>query len=272
MGTESNYIELGGERLHYLKWGSGKRLLLAFHGYGDDANIFLPIRQYLEDDYTVLSVDLPHHGGSNWQTDELFDRHGLITMVNELMHTYHVSKVSLMGYSMGGRVCLSVIEQQPQCIDRVALIATDGLTVNFYYYFFTKTAVGRKMFNHMLERPGKYLGVIEWLKKKNLVDGSRYKFVMHFLGSEENRSFLQKVWPNTSDLMPAPDRVKKMIRKYRIQVAVFMGAHDKIIPLAHAHRFKKGLDTVRVFVLDKGHRLFDDTNAHLVAEQLLLTE
>lgn len=265
----SGYISVGGEKLHYLQWGSGKRLLLAFHGYGDDSNIFAPIRAHLGNEYTMLSIDLPHHGRSKWEGDERFSRETLGLLVRQLMEQLSVEKVSLLGYSMGGRVSLAIIEQMPECIDKVALLATDGLAVNPYYYFFTKTYIGRKVFNNMLDKPGKYIKMVELLKKGGLVNTSRYRFAMHFLGSEDNRKFLQKVWPNTNDLMPSPVKLKALIKKHEIHVAIFMGRHDKIIPPALARRFKRGLSTVQVFELDKGHRLFDDTNAHLVAQQLL---
>src|ERR1035437_6177764 len=132
MNNESRYISAGKEQLHYLKMGSGKRLLLAFHGYSNDAELYRPLQEYLSKDYTILSFDLPHHGKSKWAEDIQFTKKDLMTMVETLKAEYHVDKVSLLGYSMGGRVCLTILEYMPASIDKVALIATDGLTVNFY--------------------------------------------------------------------------------------------------------------------------------------------
>ena len=269
MSAFSNYIAVGNEKLHYLKWGSGKRLLLAFHGYGDDAVIFSPLIEHLTFEYTILSIDLPHHGGSKWPDKEAFTVADLISLVRTLKNEFEVDKISLLGYSMGGRVCLSVIEQMPESIDKVVLMATDGLTVNLYYYLFTRTAAGRVMFRHMLENPALYLKAVDWLRKVNLVGPSKHKFVMHFLQTDEGRNLLLRVWPAMSGIIPPPSKVKATIKKHRIPVTIIMGLLDKIIPPIQAKKFSAGLDTVKVHYLAKGHRVFDHENAGLVAGELI---
>jgi pimeloyl-ACP methyl ester carboxylesterase len=268
MISESHFIPVGKETLHYRKWGHGKRLLLAFHGYGDDADIFYPLQEYLADDYTILSIDLPHHGNSNW-TDNLLRKNDIIALVETLKKEYSVEKISLIGYSMGGRVCLSIIEQVPASINKVVLMASDGLTINLYYYFFTRTAIGKMVFRNMLEKPGPYLGVIRWLKKMNMVDASRYKFVMHFLEEKDGRDLLLKVWPGMREFVPSPPKIKAMIRKHHIHVSIFMGEYDKVIPATQAKKFSAGLSSVKVYILKKGHRVFDHENVRLIAGQLL---
>src|SRR5579872_89389 len=176
MSQDSQYISIAGQQLHYLEWGSGGHLLLAFHGYGNDARIFSPFRQYLEGTYTILSFDLPYHGASKWPEDILLRKTSLLSLIETLMKKYKVSKVSLLGYSMGGRVCMSVVEHMPECIDTVGLIATDGLVVNRLYYFCTRTLIGKKIFRSMLQHPGRYVRLIDSLKKYRLLDPTRHKF------------------------------------------------------------------------------------------------
>src|SRR6185437_10973172 len=98
----------------------------------------------------------------------------LVTMVEKLMTAYHVDKVSLLGYSMGGRVALTILENMPANIDKVTLAATDGLSVNFYFWFFTRTYIGKKIFRNMLEKPQPYFRVMDWLKDRKLADASRH--------------------------------------------------------------------------------------------------
>ena len=52
--------------------------------------------------------------------------------------TFAVDKVALAGYSMGGRVCLTITELLPELIDRVLLIASDGLVFNPLYFLLQK--------------------------------------------------------------------------------------------------------------------------------------
>lgn len=263
------YISVGEEKLHYLVWGSGKRLLLAFHGYGNDAAIFNPFVDYLNEAYTILSFDLPHHGNSKWTEGTPLTKKDLVALVDTLKEQYKVDKISLLGYSMGGRICLTIVECVPASIDKVVLIATDGMTVNFYYYFFTRTYFGRKLFRYMLEKPDSFLNIIDWLRKKNLVDASRHKFFMNYLRPEPSRKFLLQVWPGLRHLVPSPAKLKQAIRKHHIPVSIFMGTYDKIMPPSLAEKFKTGLDTAQLYILEKGHRVFDNENAQQIAERLL---
>jgi pimeloyl-ACP methyl ester carboxylesterase len=256
-------------KLHYIKWGEGSKLLLAFHGYGNDAYVFRPFERHLRKEYTVLSFDLPHHGESRWDTGVPLTKNDLTGIVKSIMAEYKTDKISLLGYSMGGRVCLALIEQLPGCIDRAALIATDGLATDHYYHFFTQTFIGKKMFRDLIARPKKYLHIAEWLKKKKLVSDAQYKFASRYINTPESRDFLAKVWPDMNRLVPDLARVKAGIKKYRIPVSLFMGAHDGIIPPSRGERFKKGLDTVQLYVLDKGHRVFDEGNAGDIAKSFL---
>ena len=268
MNIEEGYIPLGNERLHYLKTGIGKRLLLAFHGYGNDAGIFKPIEEYLADDFTVLSFDLPHHGRSTWSNAPL-TKSDLVQLIGTVKKNHKVEKVSLLGYSLGGRVCLAIIEMSPGDIDHATLLATDGLVPNNYYSFFTNTNLGKKMFTNMLQKPARYFRVMEWFKKLHLVHPSRYKFAMHSLGTPEARNLLLKVWPAMSKLIPSPLRLRNVIAKYRIPITLFMGANDKIMPPRLGAQFKSGLDSVQMHILNRGHIIFDHENAEQIAKSLL---
>ncbi len=254
--------------MHYLKAGTGKRLLLAFHGYGNDAGIFSPIEQYLSKDLTILSFDLPHHGNSKWGNTPLTKK-DLIQLVDSLKKEYGVERISLLGYSLGGRICFTILEIMPASIDKVVLLASDGLNKDAYYYFFSQTYFGKKLFRSILEKPGPYFKFLNWLQKRDLVDASRHKFVMQSLATEESRDLLSRVWPGLSDLVPAPKKLKAAITQYHIPVIIFMGAYDKIMPPALGERFRSGLDTVQLYILDKGHRIFDSDTAEQIANSLL---
>lgn len=269
MNEQSGYFSLGNQQLHYLQWGSGSKVLLAFHGYGNSARVFSPFVDHLVREYTIISIDLPYHGDSKWPDGTKFTRRDLLKLVAAIKSTYKVEQISLFGFSMGGRVCLTIMEMMPASVTKVVLIATDGLTVNFYYYFLTRTYIGKKLFRNMLEKPNRFFNLVNWLNKKHLVNASRYRFVMHSLHSENSRHFLLQVWPGMSDIIPSPTKLKRLIKQFNIPVSIFMGAYDRIIPPSLARNFKNGLDTVELFVLEKGHHVFDHENAQQIAERLL---
>ncbi len=269
MSGESQFISIGNEKLHYLEWGTGKKLLLAFHGYGNNAGVFDPFRPYITDVYTVISFDLPHHGKSKWSEGIPLGLNDLVSLVEAIRKKYNADKVSLLGYSMGGRVCMTIVAQKPEWVDKVVLIATDGLKINRLYYFCTRTYIGRLLFRKMVEKPGLYFRFLDWMKKTTRLDAGRHKFVTQHFQSPEHRRFLIEVWLGTKELIPDLPALKRAILKYRIPVFIFMGVYDRIMPPSLGEKFRIGLDTVEVITLEKGHRVFDETNAHLIAEHFL---
>ncbi|RYZ25281.1 MAG: alpha/beta fold hydrolase, partial [Sphingobacteriales bacterium] len=177
----SGFIELSAGSIHYLSSGMGDKLLLAFHGYGNSATIFQPFVRYFEKEFTIISIDLPFHGKSHWKAGALFTRADLNQLVTELLAIYHKKQCSLIGYSMGGRVCLTILELMPANVERCLLIAPDGLVFNPLYYFVTRTFLGKRVFRKFLTEPKRYMNLIEWLRRKEWLDPSRYRFAMYYL-------------------------------------------------------------------------------------------
>jgi pimeloyl-ACP methyl ester carboxylesterase len=267
--TFMGFINIGTEKLHYLQMGNGPKILLAFHGYGNEAALFAPFEKYLEHEYTILSFDLPHHGSSKWTEDLPLTQKDLVHLFREVLAIFKVDKVSLMGYSIGGRICLNAIALVPELVDRTLLMAADGLATHRFYYIMTRTAIGRRIFRYTLQNPHLSLPAINWLRKMKLVAAARHQYTMHYIGSDQNRSLLLQVWPGLSDLMISPAKIKETIRKHQMPVTLIMGAHDFVIRPALGTKFSKGLNSVNVVIIQKGHRVFDVTNAGEIAQHLL---
>lgn len=268
MSQQSGFVKAGDFKLHYLKMGSGPKLLIAFHGYGNDAALFNPFEKYLHREYTIYSVDLPHHGRS--ESDNIpMEKKDIIELVNNLAVEMKVEKVSLMGYSIGGRVCITIAEMIPQQIDKMLLLASDGLAFNPFYYFLTNTYIGRKVFTDVLTRPKKYILLIDWLKNRKLIPSHRHRFASWYLQTESTRAFLLKVWPGLKKLVPNPRKTRAAISQNNIPVYIFMGAQDDVIPVKLAHSFKRNLKSVHLTVLDKGHRVMDNDTLPQISACLL---
>jgi pimeloyl-ACP methyl ester carboxylesterase len=263
----SGYISLGTDKLHYLQTGRGKRLLISFHGYGNDASIFLGLCNEVENEFTCISLDLPHHGNSEWSDLKLTEEQ-IVLLVRELKIQFNVDKVSLAGYSIGGRVCLKLVELIPESIDKVVLLASDGLRFNSFYYFLTRTTSGGSLFNNFLKNPKPYNVFIETAKKLGMINTVRYNFAMRYVRAEKDREFLLKVWPCLSLLIPDINRLKSIVAQHNIKLGVFMGKHDTIIPPSLGIGFKKNIPFADLVILDKGHKILDADTIPVVAKYI----
>lgn len=264
----SGYISVGNRQLHYLQTGSGNKLLIAFHGYGNTAAIFSDLCEALSSSYTCVSIDLPHHGKSVWD-DSGLTHEQTIVLIRDLMQRNGVSKVSLLGYSLGGRVCLKLAELLPESIDKIVLIASDGLRFNSFYYFLTRTISGKILFKSFLNNPQKYSIVIKAARKLGMVNELKYSFAMRYIHAAEDRAFLLKVWPCMSLLIPDMDILKQNVQKHRIGVGLFMGRYDNIIPVTMGESFKSYIPSCELVVVDKGHKVIDADTIPLIAKFIL---
>lgn len=255
-------------RLHYLKVGIGSRLLIGFPGYGHDAHSLLLFAPYLQEEYTCLFVDLPHHGLSTWPMQP-FTKRMLKEATEQLLKEHNTDKASLLGYSMGGRVCLNIIEQMPQSVDRVTLVASDGLAPNGYYIFFTRTLPGKALFKNMLSNPHRYMKIVDWLKDHKWITEWQYKFVQYYTGDAANRKKLGLIWPAMRMLIPDLGKVKSNITKYNIHIQLVMGKFDKVIPARLGERFARKIPGVTITMLNKGHRVMTPETAPAIAQTLI---
>ncbi len=262
------YLEVGGKRLYYRQTGTGSRLLLSFHGYGEDGQRFALLDQYLAEAYTHLAFDLPFHGNSHWQQGDYLHPTALATAIQELAAARKVRTFSLLGFSMGARVCLCIVSLLPTLTERLVLIASDGLAFDGYYHFLTRTLIGKQIFTDLVHRPGKYLKLIAWLRHMKMLDESRYKFVMHYLGAAASRARLLQIWPAMAQMRPRARAVKSTISRYNIEAHLVMGKYDRIMPVKLAQQFKYGLETVHLHILEKGHKVLAADTAAAIAQML----
>ncbi len=265
--SSSHYIPLPQGNAHYLKYGAGPGLVLGFHGYGLEAGSFEVLGNVVPVGFTLLAFDLPGHGATDWKGG-VFHRQMLATLVLRAMALYGAEKVVLAGYSLGGRVCLTLLELMPEHVSGVLLMAPDGLVPNRLYAFATRTAIGRRLFNAVLNDPGRFIALANLFKSLHLIDASRHKFVLHYLHTAESREQLRMVWAQLADIVPHVHRLQHALRGRAIPIHLFMGRHDRIIPVAHAEHFKKVFGNVHLHILQKGHRLLDADVAAQVAATL----
>ena len=250
----SGTLSYGNNKINCLRIGKGKKLIIAFHGFGDSAELFVVFKPYLHEDYTIVSIDLPGHGLSQWQ-DKYMLPEALMALVQGIKNDFAVEQFSLMGFSLGARVALNIVGLQPTWVDRLVLLAPDGLKNNFWYYFSTRNLLGRAVFQQVLNRPQPWIKWFHTMRNLNLIDESRFKFVSSKLMNHSVNEQVAYVWPVMSRLKPNPSVVKHNIKKYKIPVHIYMGIFDRIINYRIGEKFIKGLETAQLSILKSGHNV-----------------
>jgi pimeloyl-ACP methyl ester carboxylesterase len=145
--------------IHYSRWGNGGNVVLAIPGFGEGSESFSCIGKLMASDQTLLAVDLPLHGSTDWKENDPMEPSALLVAIRELLFEcgFSNTKFSLVGYSMGARIALSIYEEAPERIEQLILLAPDGLNMHFIYWLSTQTYLGSSIFRWTMHHPEFFL-------------------------------------------------------------------------------------------------------------------
>lgn len=261
MHAPGDFISFGSSRLHYHRWGRGDRLLLCFHGYGETAASFAFLADALGEEFTILAVDLPFHGETDWREPPPFTMEQLLSVLDTLLAGIAPGTPwYLMGYSMGGRIALSLLQAVPDRIARLVLVAPDGLRLNPWYWLATQTGPGRRLFRYTMYHPGWFFLILRACNALKLVNPSVYKFVAHYIDNPGIRHDLYIRWTGLRKFRPRLSVIRGIILRRELPVRILYGRFDRIIRVKRGERFRKGIEPYcRLEVLPAGHQLLQVT-------------
>jgi len=121
LGGRSGFTVIDGRQVHYLEWGAGMApAVLCLHGGGQTAYMFEELGAALCDRYHVVAPDLPDHGDSDPTSDTT--RHALAATLPALCAHFGLSRVAIVGASLGGIVALTHAAAYPEHVGAIALI------------------------------------------------------------------------------------------------------------------------------------------------------
>jgi len=267
----SFFLPYKSSRIHYLKSGSGARCLICFHGYGESARSFGFLSASLDQDFTLFAVDLPFHGATQWCEGLDFTPLQLMDILEQILaeHGCQQRKVSLLGYSMGGRIALSIMNQFGLRLGCVVLLAPDGLRLNFWYWLTTQTWGGHRLFQLTMDHPGWFFALLGSANRMGLVNPSVYKFVSAYVDDQQAREQLYRCWTVMRKFRPDLAQVKSIVRTQSIPLSLLYGRHDRIIRHGRSEGFRRGIEPwCDLVVLDAGHQVLQEKNRDLILRAL----
>ena len=268
--------------LSYIRFGSGSKPAFCFHGYGEDATSFVFLEKYAGNEYSFFAIDLPFHGKTEWNDGLNCTTSDLIQIIEKILQENNQQPItsperhpkdqqlSLIGFSLGGRVALSIYEKMAPQIERLVLLAPDGLKVNFWYWLSAQTWMGNKLFAFTMKHPGWFFVFLKMLNTLKLVNASIFKFVSYYIGDKEARWLLYARWTTLRNLRPGLQKIKSLINDNETKVRLIYGKHDRIILSSVGEKFKKGIEEhCTLSVIHSGHQVLHENHAAEILPALL---
>lgn len=255
---KENYIRVGKSNYHYYTFGNGPEPLLAFHGFGQNGKDFRMFEKYIGNKFTIYSFDVLHHGKSEDDGEPLTEN-DLAEFINIFSKLLAIDKFSLIGFSLGGKIVLKLIELFPNRLNNVILLSPDGLKINPLYRFSTVTSTGRFLFRQFINNPSPVSKTALLLKNMKILDPKVYSFMYSQIRTKEIREKIFKVWITYRDINPDLDKIAELINKNTFRFLLIFGKNDRVIHPKYGERFMEKVKDKKAFVLlETGHLLLSE--------------
>ncbi|MDB5249554.1 MAG: alpha/beta hydrolase [Segetibacter sp.] len=266
---QSHYITQNNSTIHYRKFGDGPKLLFCFHGYGREADTFSFLERRLGNLYTIVAIDIPFHGQTEWNDELIVKPKYLQQTLLQIRSSLKKEnlKFSLLGFSMGGRIALYLTQLMADQVERLVLLAPDGLNFNFWRWLGSDTWLGNKILHYTIHHPSCALWILKKAEDWKVIHRSMANYVRFYIEDEEYRFILYHRYISMRKFKPTLSKLKQFIRQFRIPVKMMFGSFDRVIPYQGGERFKEGIEEfASMKVVEAGHNLLSEVQVGKIAQ------
>lgn len=248
-----------GTTLAYRTFGHGPLVLIALHGFGRTGEDFHVLEQPLGDRCTIHAFDLHFHGhspGYPERADAPFQPAELAGFFCAFLDSIGQERAALLGYSLGGRIALCLLERMPERFSQAFLAAPDGLKPRPWYRGLAASRFGRWAYKRFVRHPQRVHFVMDALHALRLMNDRMHRFLKGQTDSRAKRQLVHDVWLSYRMVEPDLARVAANIKAQGIRTDLFFGRHDRVIPPRLGRNLARfGPEAIAQHLLPFGHVL-----------------
>ncbi len=247
-------VSHNGAILYYEKIGQGCQSLLLFHGFGQQHHIFSAYAEALTIHYTLYTFDLFFHGNSKWNHGEQpLEKEIWKEFMLRFLSEHKIEKFSVLGFSLGAKFALSTVALFPSQVERLFLLAPDGIRTSFWYSLATYPFLLRKFFKSMIDQPERLHAIASILHFLHLVDRRLLRFAESQMDTQEKRERVYYAWVVFRHLSVDVQKIAGLIQLHSIKLTMIVGKRDMIITAQNMQQLLHHLDDYQLEILDTGH-------------------
>lgn len=240
--------------LHYDISGTGSKPLLVFHGFGQDRKAFSDFLKKISSAYKIYSFDIFFHGESQWNKGENpLEKSYWKKLLSVFLSHHKIDRFSVLGFSMGGKFALASLEAFPEKTESIFLLAPDGIRISPWYTLATYTSTTRQLFKSMIFKPERFHWIANLSFKLGFIDKGVLRFVESQMNTQEKREQVYYSWVVFRNLKFNLNQVASIINSNNINLAIYVGKHDKVITAESMELLLRKVKTYTFEILETGH-------------------
>lgn len=120
---DGRFLEVGGERLHYVDEGKGPALLMIHGLSGCGRNLTHSLSPRLREQFRVITIDRQGSGYSTRARGAAADLPAQASLIAKFIRALDLGQPLILGHSLGGAVALALAQDHPQSVSGLVLVA-----------------------------------------------------------------------------------------------------------------------------------------------------
>lgn len=254
----SEFIEYKNTRIHYIKSGHGKKILLFVHGLPLDARSWQCQLNYFQKKYTVIAIDLPGYGLSSPLASASIPNLSQFysDAINHVLEQLQIREVVYIGFATGGHVGIRFATEHADKISQLILINTSPkftISENWPYGFdkITQEKIIKQIetgnFNETIKM---LLDVATQENCPEKISALRASFSN--MAMSTNQTTLLSFFNNIAN-----EDFRNFLPQIKAPTLIITGSLDKEVPPAVGLYMRKEIPNAEIIELyDKDHFLF----------------
>lgn len=256
----------------YYRYGRGKEVIIAFHGYNQTGADFAPIAEVLQHKYTFIAIDFFWHGKSEWQEPHDVTETDLRELVLAIIAQEQqlTKKITVCGFSMGARMARVLVQTIPESIERLILLSPPTIEFNQLVNFTTGTLLGSLVFKYVATNHSMLVVWLQRLHRWKILNRSVYLYSSKNIGEKQRMTKVYKTWTAQRMLRTNLAQIARLANKHKIELILIAGKNDALAPPYKMIKYIRNLfQKHKVFLVRKKHELVTPETIHLLRKLLI---
>jgi pimeloyl-ACP methyl ester carboxylesterase len=229
-GFDSDYVRLGGNRVHSMIGGDGPPLLLV-HGIGSKGEDYALIMPRLAEHHRLYVPDLLGFGRSD-RPDIGYSIAAQAEMLRAYLDAKKIDKADVMAVSMGGWIALKFAAEHPERVRRLVLIDSAGFQYATAMNENSFTPRDRDELHHLLWLQTDRLSSLPWFIERDLLRKNH-----------EHAWILRRAMKS---MLSGRDLMDGRVQRVTMPVLLVWGMNDRIVPLPIGEKMRAALPDARL--------------------------
>ena len=250
-------FEHNGLSLRYISSGSGSHLVIAFHGFGRAPEEYLFITDY--PGIRLLSIYLPGHPGSDEMVADTIDLAVWCQLMEKMIERYEAHRITVVGYSLGGRIAISTCMNWQIRNFRLLLLAPDGIQMHGLLRFAMRRSVFIRLFKGLLTYPNFLMRLTQILGQLRVLSKPTCHFFLRQLRDDSKRQIIKKVYSLFRHFIESEKMTHHFFDDLSHRLKIVLGQQDPIIRADMVFKLPKLIQENSVMIIeDAGHDLLSN--------------